>query len=72
LFISQYFTSNNCFLQPQTLNQPINFSHKGTQRDPKPQPKARKKWREIFCLKSIVMKRFPAAGQNFLAKKTKS
>jgi hypothetical protein len=31
-----------------------------------------KKWDEKFCLKSVVMNRFPVAGQNFLAKKTKS
>jgi hypothetical protein len=31
-----------------------------------------KKWGENFCLKSIVMNRFPVAGQNILAKKTRS
>jgi hypothetical protein len=71
-----------------TPNPPPVFSHEVTQRDPKPQPKKmepqitqitqinkkflRKKWGEIFCLKSTVMNWFPVAGQNFLAKKTKS
>jgi hypothetical protein len=31
-----------------------------------------KKIGENFCLKSTVMSRLPVAGQNFLAKKTKS
>ena len=72
----------------KSLNPPSVFSHKGTRRCLWPQPKKMepqitqitqinkkilsKKWGENFCLKSIVMNRFPVAGQNILAKKAKN